>query len=86
MAFPRTVFLSRPISAAAASAHPAEYSPYLQADAPGPDLSTFTYVTASAAQAPHSHSGPQPRPGAIALTIVAAVAVIGNAAMLRRRL
>src|SRR3954447_11461396 len=74
------------MAAAAASAHAAEYSPYLQADAPGPDLSTFTYVTASAAQTPRTRDGPQPRPGAIALTVVAAVAVIGNAAMLRRRL
>jgi hypothetical protein len=74
------------MAAAAASAHAAEYSPYLQADAPGPDLSTFTYVTASAAQTPRTGGGPQPRPGAIALTVVAAVAVIGNAALLRRRL
>src|SRR4051794_8757972 len=74
------------MAAAAASARAAEYSPYLQANAAGPDLSTFTYVTATAAQTPTSHSGPQPRPGAIALTVVAAVAVIGNAAMLRRRL
>src|SRR4051794_24805767 len=74
------------MAAAAASARAAEYSPYLQADAPGPDLSTFTYVTASAAQIPRTGGGPQPRPGAIALTVVAAVAVIGNAALLRRRL
>ena len=74
------------VAAAAASAHAAEYSPYLQADAPGPDLSTFTYVIASAAQTPARDNGPQPRPGAIALTVVAAVAVLGNAALLRRRL
>src|SRR3954449_5173624 len=74
------------MAAAAARAHAAEYSPYLQADAPGPDLSTFTYVTASAAQTPRTRDGTQPRPGAIALTVVAAVAVIGNAALLRRRL
>ena len=74
------------VAAAAASAHAAEYSPYLQADAPGPDLSTFTYVIASAAQTPTRDNGPQPRPGAIALTVVAAVAVLGNAALLRRRL
>src|SRR3954470_1700402 len=74
------------MATAAASAHAAEYSPYLQADAPGPDLSTFTYVTAAAAATSREGGGPQPRPGAIALTVVAAVAVIGNAALLRRRL
>ena len=74
------------MEAAAASARAAEYSPYLQADAPGPDLSTFTYVTATAAQTPRVDNGPQPRPGAIALTVVAAAAVIGNAVLLRRRL
>src|SRR3954447_165479 len=74
------------MAAAASSARAAEYSPYLQANAAGPDLSTFTYVTATAAQTPRSHGNPQPRPAAIALTVVAAVAVIGNAAMLRRRL
>src|SRR3954471_298984 len=74
------------MAAAAASARAAEYSPYLQADAPGPDLSTFTYVTAAAAATSREGGGPQPRPGAIALTVVAAVAVIGNAALLRRRL
>jgi hypothetical protein len=73
-------------AAAAASAHAAEYSPYLQADAPGPDLSTFTYVVASAAQSPRTDDGLRPRPGAIALAVVAAAAVAGNALLLRRRL
>src|SRR3954451_20382291 len=74
------------MAAAAASARAAEYSPYLQADAPGPDLSTFTYVTASAAQSPRTGGGPPPPPGAMALAVVPAAAVIGNAALLRRRL
>jgi hypothetical protein len=74
------------VAGAAASARAAEYSPYLQADAPGPDLSTFTYVIAAAAQTRRADNGLQPRPGAIALTVVAAVAVVGNAALLRRRL
>ena len=74
------------VAGAAASARAAEYSPYLQADAPGPDLSTFTYVIASAAQTRRADNGLQPRPGAIALTVVAAAAVVGNAALLRRRL
>jgi hypothetical protein len=73
------------VAAAAASARAAEYSPYLQADAPGPDLSTFTYVTATATQTRRTDDGLQPRPGAIALTVLAAAAVIGNAALLRRR-
>ncbi|HET7310448.1 MAG TPA: hypothetical protein VFJ17_03895 [Mycobacteriales bacterium] len=73
------------VAAAAASARAAEYSPYLQADAPGPDLSTFTYVIASAAQTRRADHGLQPRPGAIALTVIAAAAVVGNAALLRRR-
>jgi hypothetical protein len=74
------------VAGAAASARAAEYSPYLQADAPGADLSTFTYVVASATQAPRADDGLQPRPGAIALMVVAAAAVVGNAALLRRRL
>jgi len=74
------------VAGAVASARAAEYSPYLQADAPGPDLSTFTYVIASATQARRADNGLQPRPGAIALTFVAAAAVVGNAALLRRRL
>ena len=73
------------VAGAAASARAAEYSPYLQADAPGPDLSTFTYVVATEAQTRRADDGLQPRPGAIALTVVAAAAVVGNAALLRRR-
>jgi hypothetical protein len=73
-------------NAAAASARAAEYSPYLQADAPGTDVSTFTYVIAPPeAIAPTSNSM-RPRPGAITLAAVALLAVIGNAELLRRQL
>src|SRR4051794_8173193 len=74
------------ISGAAAAARSAEYSPYLQADAPGPDLSRFTYVVAPPRGAPRLAADMQPRPGAIAAAAVALLAVIGNAEMLRRRL
>lgn len=74
------------VTALAASARSAEYSPYLQADAPGPDLSTFTYVVASAPRAVAAAAEIQPRPGAIAAAAVALLAIIGNAALLRRRL
>jgi hypothetical protein len=74
------------VSAAAAAARAAEYSPYLQADAPGEDLSTFTYVVASATATPRAADGVKPRPDAIAAAAVALLAVVGNAALLRRRL
>jgi hypothetical protein len=74
------------VLAAAAAARSAEYSPYLQADAPGPDLSTFTYVVAPPPRAVHVTAAVQPRPGAIAAAAVAMLAIIGNAALLRRRL
>lgn len=71
---------------AAASARSAEYSPYLQADAPGPDLSTFTYVVAPPAKVLRTVADVQPRPGAIAAAAVALLAIVGNAFALRRRL
>lgn len=71
---------------AAAAARSAEYSPYLQADAPGPDLSTFTYVVAAPPRLRQAAANVQPRPGAIAAAAVALLAIIGNAALLRRRL
>jgi hypothetical protein len=74
------------VLAAAASARSAEYSPYLQADAPGPDLSTFTYVVAPPRLLARAVADMQPRPGAIAAAAVALLAIIGNAALLRRRL
>ena len=74
------------VLAAAASARSAEYSPYLQADAPGPDLSTFTYVVASPPRLHKLAADVQPRPGAIAAAAVALLAILGNAELLRRRL
>jgi len=74
------------VLAAAASARSAEYSPYLQADAPGPDLSTFTYEVAPAPKSLRTVADVQPRPGAIAAAAVALLAIIGNATLLRRRL
>lgn len=71
---------------AAAAARAAEYSPYLQADAPGPDLSTFTYVVAPPPRVLRVTADMQPRPGGIAAAAVALLAIIGNAALLRRRL
>ena len=74
------------VLAAAAAARSAEYSPYLQADAPGPDLSSFTYVVATPATTAHRVADMQPRPGAIAAAAVAVLAIVGNAELLRRRL
>ena len=74
------------VSAAATAARSAEYSPYLQADAPGPDLSTFTYVIAPAPRAIRVARDVQPRPGGIAAAAVAVLAILGNAALLHRRL
>jgi hypothetical protein len=72
--------------AAAAAARAAEYSPYLQADTPGTDLSSFRYVVASRSAAPHAREALQARPGGIAAAVVALVAIAGNAALLRREL
>ena len=74
------------VTNAAAAARAAEYSPYLQADAPGPDLSTFTYVVAAPPKASAITRRMQPRPGGIAAAAVALLAILGNAAVLRRRL
>lgn len=73
------------VAGAAAAARAAEYSPYLQADAPGPALSSFTYVAAQPAAERRSAEGLTPRPGAIAAAAVALLAVLGNAELLRRR-
>jgi hypothetical protein len=72
------------MSVAVASAHAAEYSPYLQAHAPGPDLSTFTYVIAPATATRRAAVALQPHPVGITLTALAALAIVGNAALLRR--
>jgi hypothetical protein len=71
---------------AAASARSAEYSPYLQADAPGPDLSSFAYSVAPAPKALRAVADVQPRPGAIAAAAVALLAIAGNVTLLRRQL
>jgi hypothetical protein len=73
-------------TAAASSARAAEYSPYLQADVPGPDLSTFTYVVAPATTTRRAADALQAKPGAIIATVIALLAIAGNAALLRRRL
>jgi hypothetical protein len=73
-------------TAAASSARAAEYSPYLQADAPGTDVSTFTYVVAPPAAVARPERGMRPRPGALTAAAVALLAVIGNAIALRRQL
>jgi hypothetical protein len=71
---------------AAAAARAAEYSPYLQADAPGTDVSTFTYVIAPPEAVAPTADSMRPRPGAITLAAVALLAVLGNAELLRRQL
>lgn len=73
-------------TAAAAAARAADYSPYLQADAPGSDVSSFRYVVAAPAATRRADDGLTPRPGALAAAAVAVLAVVGNAALLRRRL
>jgi hypothetical protein len=80
---PRT---ARRATAAAAAARAAEYSPYLQADAPGTDVSTFSYVIAPPDAVPRPPDEMRPRPGAITLAAVALLAVLGNAELLRRQL
>ena len=72
--------------AAAAAARAAEYSPYLQADTPGTDLSSFRYVIAAATATPRANDVIRAKPGAIAAAVVALVAVAGNAALLWRAL
>jgi hypothetical protein len=74
------------VNAAAATARAAEYSPYLQADTPGPDLSTFHYVMAAETTARRASESIRAKPGAITATVVALLAIAGNAALLRRRL
>jgi hypothetical protein len=74
------------IQAAAATARDAEYSPYLQADTPGHDLSTFRYVMAPENATRRAGEVIEAKPGAIAATVLALVAIAGNAALLRRQL
>jgi hypothetical protein len=72
--------------AAASAARAAEYSPYLQADTPGSDLSSFRYVVASDTPTPRAHEVLKARPDGIAAAVVALAAIAGNAALLRRQL
>jgi len=71
---------------AASAARAAEYSPYLQADTPGSDLSSFHFVVAPESATPRAREALQARPGGIAAAVVALVAIAGNAALLRRQL
>jgi len=71
--------------AAASAARAAEYSPYLQADTPGSDLSTFHYAIAQAAATPRASRAIQAKPGAITAAALALVAISGNAALLWRQ-
>ena len=71
---------------AAAAARAAEYSPYLQADTPGPDLSTFHYVVAPKAATPRAGAEIRAKPLGITAAAIALVAIAGNAALLWREL
>jgi hypothetical protein len=71
--------------AAASAARAAEYSPYLQADTPGSDLSSFHYVVAPRAATPRAVRAIQAKPGAITAAALAFVAISGNAALLWRQ-
>ena len=72
--------------AAAAAARAAEYSPYLQADTPGTDLSSFRYVVAPRTATPRAVQVVEAKPGAITAAALALVAISGNAALLWRQL
>jgi len=72
--------------AAASAARAAEYSPYLQADTPGSDLTSFHYVVAPRAATPRAVRAIQAKPGAITAAALALVAISGNAALLWRQL
>ena len=71
---------------AASAARAAEYSPYLQADTPGSDLSSFRYVVAARAATPRAVRAIQAKPGAITAAALALVAISGNAALLWRQM
>jgi hypothetical protein len=71
--------------AAAAAARAAEYSPYLQADTPGTDLSTFRYVVAPESATPRAGDVIRAKPAAITAAAFALVAIAGNAALLWRQ-
>lgn len=74
------------VTRAAEAARAADYSPYLQADTPGPDLSSFRYVTARPPMVSRQVASLHAKPGAIAAALIAALAIIANGALLWRRL
>lgn len=74
------------VTRAAEAARAAEYSPYLQADTPGSDLSTFHYVIEQPPAATRSTAALHAKPGAIAAAVIALLAIIANGALLWRRL
>jgi hypothetical protein len=74
------------VTAAATAARAAEYSPYLQADTPGRAVSAFRYSVAVETTARRADDHLDPDPAAIAAAVVALLAIVGNAALLRRLL
>jgi hypothetical protein len=74
------------VTQAAGAARAAEFTPYLGADVRGRAVTTFRYTIAPAAAAPAVRHRVRPRPGAIAAASVAVLAVVVNAALLRRLL
>jgi hypothetical protein len=74
------------VSAAAAAARATEYSPYLQADTHGTDVSSFRYVVAAPRATPRAATALRPKPAAISAAVLALAAIAGNAALLWRRL
>ena len=72
--------------AAASAARAAEYSPYLQADTPGSDVSSFRYVVAARTATPRAVRAIEAKPGAITAAALALVAISGNAALLWRQI
>jgi hypothetical protein len=77
---------SKLVTAAATAARAAEYTPYLQADVPGRDRTSFHYETAVPTAPVAAAAKLRPKPGPVALAVVAALAILGNAELLRRRL
>jgi hypothetical protein len=71
---------------AASAARAAEYSPYLQADTPGSDLSSFHYLSAPPPAHAHLAATMTAKPGAITAAWLAVIAIAANAALLWRQL
>lgn len=74
------------VDAAAAAARGLEYAPYLGLTVPGEVTTTFEYVVARAPDVARAARRLTPRPGNIALAVVALLGVVGNSALLWRRL